>query len=424
MSFSFTSWKESFQSRLQGWRERMQRSGVESIYAFISASAIWPVIQATTGGEWVAALSELGKVLSGIGTNILADRLQKWKEESGPASIGAQIEKDVQTDNALRAELDKLLESLDALPLAGKSLSNTDRVWFEETLKNELSRMGNVQKFKAVLSGSGAIAQGTGARAVVGTLVEGDVHGGVHSITQNIAGPESPGLETLRNSYLNRLSETSRQLSLAGVDPKAATGEKDARLNLDAVYTALLTLAPEAHESTLRGKSPEKEIRRQSALAQLNQHPRLVLLGDPGSGKSTFVNFVALCLSGELLGDKERNITLLTAPLPVEDDKKTRPQTWGHGALLPVRVILRDFAAQGLPAAGEKATAAHLWKFIEADICSATLEKYAASLQKELREVGGILLLGGLDEVPDAELRRLRNELLLLLAKRHTARIL
>ena len=290
MSFSLTSWKESFQSCLQGWRERMQQSGVESIYAFISAAAIWPVIQATTGGEWVAALSELGKVLSGIGTNILADRLEQWKEKKYPAAVGAEIEKDVQTDNALRAELDKLLERLDALPLAGKSLSNNDRTWFEETLKNELNRMGNMQKFSAVLSGPGAIAQGAGARAVVGALVEGNVQGGVHYITQNIASTDGSGLETLRNSYLNRLSENCRQLSLAGIDPKAATGEKDARLNLDAVYTALLTLTSDAREETLRGKSPEKEIRRQSALAQLNQHPRLVLLGDPGSGKSTSGN--------------------------------------------------------------------------------------------------------------------------------------
>lgn len=152
-----------------------------------------------------------------------------------------------------------------------------------------------------------------------------------------------------------------------------------------------------------RGESTEKKIQHQSALAQLNRNPRLVLLGDPGSGKSTFVNFVTLCLSGELLGQKELNVSLLTMPLPVEGEENTKPQTWDHGALLPVRVILRDFAAQGLPAINKKATAAHLWKFIESDLCSATLGKYTIPIQEELLKKGGILLLDGLDEIPDAE---------------------
>ncbi|NUO09186.1 MAG: hypothetical protein HUU08_10980 [Candidatus Brocadia sp.] len=86
--------------------------------------------------------------------------------------------------------------------------------------------------------------------------------------------PVSPDLVvSLRTAYLNRIFESSRQLSLAGVDPKAASSEKEARLSLDAVYTALLTLTPEAHEEMQRAESPEKKIQRQSALEQLNRHP-------------------------------------------------------------------------------------------------------------------------------------------------------
>ena len=51
------------------------------------------------------------------------------------------------------------------------------------------------------------------------------------------------------------LFEATSHLSLAGVDPKAASSEAEARLNLGAVYTALLTLSPEDHERLVRGDS-------------------------------------------------------------------------------------------------------------------------------------------------------------------------
>jgi hypothetical protein len=111
-------------------------------------------------------------------------------------------------------------------------------------------------------------------------------------------------------------------MQLSGIDPKAAS-ESSASLSLSAVYTALLTLASAAPERGVPGKLPPEgaEDRRLSALEQLNRHKRLVLLGDPGSGKSTFVNFVALCLAGEALEHSHANLALLTAPLPGSEEK-------------------------------------------------------------------------------------------------------
>jgi formylglycine-generating enzyme required for sulfatase activity len=149
-------------------------------------------------------------------------------------------------------------------------------------------------------------------------------------------------------------------------------------------------------------------------LEALNYYPRLVLLGDPGSGKTTFVNFTALCLAGETL-EQLPNIETLTSPLPPDIDDGDRSkgeepqnQTWEHGALLPVRVLLRDFAVRGIPVDGRLATAKNLWDFIadELDVCS--LGDYAPYLRKHLLEVGGLLMLDGLDEVPDANQRRVQ----------------
>ncbi len=210
-----------------------------------------------------------------------------------------------------------------------------------------------------------------------------------------------------REAYLNRVFGASRKLNLAGVDPKVVSNRQESQLNLDAVYTALGTLTPEEHDKMLRAEISERKTGHQSALAQLNSHRKLVLMGDPGSGKSTFVNFVALCLAGEDLASQEANITLLTKPLPEEkSDEQPKSQPWRHGPLLPVRVILRDFAARGLPAKGQKTKAKHLWNFLQAELKADKLVDFAPYLQQELREKGGLLLIDGLDEVPEADQRR------------------
>jgi len=75
--------------------------------------------------------------------------------------------------------------------------------------------------------------------------------------------------------------------------------------------------------------------------------------------------------------------------------------------MLPVRVVLRDLAARGLPPVGQRANGDHLWNFIIAEL-GETLAEYAPHLKKELQEKGGLILLDGLDEVPEADARRVQ----------------
>ena len=225
--------------------------------------------------------------------------------------------------------------------------------------------------------------------------------------------------QALRRAYLHRVAQQTRRLPLTGVDPRTARDEGSGELQLSAVYTALLTQRPETVEidRAVQARHPERmarEARRLSALEMLNHEPCLALLGGPGSGKSTFVNFVALCLAGEALGYEDANLAILTAPLPSEDrDEEPQPQPWDHGPLLPVCIVLRDLAARGLPDPGERAcpelvervSGDTLWAFIVAEL-GQTLAEYAPHLKAELLERGGLILLDGLDEVPDAHRRR------------------
>jgi formylglycine-generating enzyme required for sulfatase activity/nucleoside phosphorylase len=258
-------------------------------------------------------------------------------------------------------------------------------------------------------TGSGAVATRGGAAAGAGGVaVAGNVHGGIHLHSAPATATFSPAL---RDAYLRRVMERCGTLSLTGID-LAAAGQRDTdpQLRLNAVYTALLTRSPRPEEvgdlePRAAKKRAEEELLR-SALEQLDRQQRLVLQGDPGSGKSTFVNFVALCLAGEALKDGQANVRHLTAPLPDEKGEDgTEPQPWRHGALLPVPVVLRDFAATGLPERGE-ATAETLWNFIAQELKAACQAECVDWLRHELRERGGLLLLDGLDEVPEAEWRR------------------
>jgi predicted NACHT family NTPase len=59
----------------------------------------------------------------------------------------------------------------------------------------------------------------------------------------------------------------------------------------------------------------------QSAMETLDAEQYLVLMGGPGSGKTTFLNFVALCMSGEPLHLATAHLELLPKPILPEREE-------------------------------------------------------------------------------------------------------
>ncbi len=261
----------------------------------------------------------------------------------------------------------------------------------------------------ALVLGDGAIAQAAPGGTAVGVGKGGVGIGRDHygNITVNPP-PEggAPSAEALERRYLGRLAFEVGAVSLSGIDPALTTNDPRERLRLEAVYTGLRTRTVVPAERELSGQGRDGPASglgegrdSLSALEMLDRSPRLVLLGDPGSGKSTFLNFVALCQAGERLGLAEANREVLTAALPGKEE----PQPWGHAKRLPLRVILRDFAAEA-----DSATAEDLWQHVEREVTRWSLGEWAPLLRRRLIDGGVLVLFDGLDEVPQARDRRVR----------------
>ncbi|MFZ2852543.1 MAG: SUMF1/EgtB/PvdO family nonheme iron enzyme [Rhodocyclaceae bacterium] len=255
----------------------------------------------------------------------------------------------------------------------------------------------------ARVAGSGAIAHGPGASAVAvgGVAIHGNSTGDINTGTIiQLATRPGASADDLRRAYLARIYQQANQLPLFSGDGA------NAQIKLSSVYTALLTRRSRGEDALPHGKPTDKKRPPLSAVKVLDREQHLVLLGGPGSGKTTFSNFLALSMAGELLGLPGPNLASLSAP-PADEDGEDQPQAvqWTHGALLPVQVVLRDLASS-LPPPGTPVNAETLWQFICEQLKQAALADFAPLLRAELLRDGGLILLDGLDEVPDALDRR------------------
>ena len=250
--------------------------------------------------------------------------------------------------------------------------------------------MAGIPQDSATNTGSGAIAKGPGAIAAGqhSLVVGGDVTGNISIIHGDSyqGPPPKDGKEALA-IYRSVLAYTTSRLSLRGLDIGASDAtRKQAPLDLAQIYVDLDTTAMTLDVQAWKKELGDSNRRPASALEAVILFRGLVLLGDPGSGKSTFVNRL---VSG--LAESADQVQRLTGWPQVEAN------------CLPVLVVLRDYARNiqnGEPSCH------HLWSFITARLESQNLGAAIEPIHQTLEDGKALVMFDGLDEVPTRDQRR------------------
>ena len=238
----------------------------------------------------------------------------------------------------------------------------------------------------------GAVVTGGGALVGGNVSAKGDFVGRDRIVIHTGATGERP--DTLLQAYYRSLAAECRRLPLGIIDTEfVSVGGKDA-VPLPEIYVDLDVIAPPPPQKgdehawgarVARGEGGDRLPLLEALAAPENA--RAVLVGDAGSGKSTFVNYLTYLL--------------LTKPESAPEPLRTE---------LVVRLLLREVTARHVPPDAPKGEARVLWNALCDDIAAridrASAEDLVAHIRQRLLNQGGLILLDGLDEVPEAQRRR------------------
>jgi hypothetical protein len=258
-----------------------------------------------------------------------------------------------------------------------------------------------------------------------GTFVGGDQHNLTLFFTAaGIADPSREQAELVA-AYLARLAHRCDRLRLAGAVRRERRDAGAAALTLSQVYVTLAsaawepvreapnrktfeaeldsgepdTVLPEAARRVValhgegelvsrgqrRGRSRFRLERPLLLTEALSRRKQVVLLGGPGSGKSSFLRYLAVALA--------------------QTGSPDLPTGWSAGRPLPLYASLGAFAAWAQQSNAGTIDGPGLWRYLLVTAQEYGLEGLDQPLKRAFREGGLLLLLDGLDEVADPTLR-------------------
>ena len=244
-----------------------------------------------------------------------------------------------------------------------------------------------------------------------------------HTIRLVFAGGGEPTYDTdwLRY-YLKTLKKRCDTLDLTPIDethPMGTAKNSDRDVHLSEVFVNLnlknLSRLPEEDLAAVirkeggpelqakeaqEGREPGKEEERipVQAIEAIAAMPRLVVLGQPGGGKSTLANHLVVQLAARCLGEKT----------PAE-----KMPGWPAGEKhLPVLIILRRYAAWLEKQSRTDSGSGCIWDYLKEQMQQDGCGEAFIMLKSHLVREGGVVFFDGLDEIRESEDTALRSRII------------
>ncbi|MCP4415551.1 MAG: SUMF1/EgtB/PvdO family nonheme iron enzyme, partial [Chloroflexi bacterium] len=338
-------------------------------------------------------------ILAGIGSNVLASKLQEHFEKvrSLPttdeteklAAFAKGLTQDIGRNQDLRQAVDKFLDGYGVVDIVA-ALQREDPLVHGWLLTQTLTEIRAYRPdFDRIHTD---IAQIITQLALLVTNKDED--------------------EATLQPYLKMVARRSERLPLAPLDPG---GGERVDISLGDVFVSLKVQESLIHEEIEKAGIIWIGVAN-AAIAHLHKFEQMILLGDAGSGKSTLLRHLSYCLVNAVLKpeqgwlmklrwqkgyanrSKAESLADFSQKLFSDDgDERPEPITlhWQAPAFVPVLVELREFARTSFDPHSPHA----LWQYIEQSLKNDEMAEAVPTLKKKAQCGELIFLFDGVDEV-------------------------
>ncbi|MCI0692709.1 SUMF1/EgtB/PvdO family nonheme iron enzyme [candidate division KSB1 bacterium] len=394
--------------------ERFPEKGTTYLYGLLGATALAPVMSEPS---YAVAVAKLTEVIGALGIETMGSLLDEFRNKKDDAERARLLEQAAQNSEQIRNVLDDLLEKVEAIPRALQIYSQqhqveNERQWFTNTLQKALLHAGSRLQIEVqVKTGADSpLAIGAKAEALSKSVKLENVQANHISIQLDASGS---GLEKTfsadpQRRYLEKLQTYCNLLPLAAI-AKESDPHASLRLTLDKVYIGLNTTlwvdqqGKFVQREALQSWEEQKKTRPFTTLEAAAAEPMLVILGDPGSGKSSFINHLLWQLAERQLRPNS----------PMLND-------WPHHDRFPVRILLRELLAtlqqenaQRYLAKGQEERQRQFCQIVQQHLHNMLskdgLADFAPALQNLIASGRCLIVFDGLDEAPPDQRKLLRH---------------
>ncbi len=113
MTFNLEIWKERAAERLHKLGGRPERRRAQDapylLYGALCGLSLWPLVEAAQAGQTLPAIMALGSVAAGVGGNLIAEQVQRWKDGADKVSVSEWVAERAPGDPDLRDALDAIM---------------------------------------------------------------------------------------------------------------------------------------------------------------------------------------------------------------------------------------------------------------------------------------------------------------------------